>query len=231
MDPVRRGPDSLRRLWRAQAYSRQLDLSRPVSARELAWPEWSGSLRELIGNKVTTFVPPQLPIEEGDLSCTRALVEYRRSSGYSGGYQLVAELKTGLTTPLVFIIGFLTNVDRRWACIIGGLNFQSDSWVTSSSNVGAFYVLGGSAWLGQHHDSARQQGLTFRLHWSLDTKVALGKFVDDWAGKFGGGRLGWMLSLLDLDDDPYIQQGPSVDAQVVSGDDATYSFRTRLLFE
>jgi hypothetical protein len=231
MDPVRRGPDSFRRLWRAQVYSRQVDLSRPLGARELAAPEWSGSVRELIGAKITTFVPPQLPIEEGDLSCTRALVEYRRSSGYSGGFTLAAEMRTALTTPVVFIIGFATNVDRRWACIIGGLNFESNSWVTSKSNVGVFHGIGGSAWLGQHHDSARQQGLTFRLHWSSNTKEKLTDFVNHWAGKFGGGRLGRMLGLLDLDDDPYMQQGPSVDTQVVSGDDATYSFRTRLLFE
>lgn len=44
---------------------------------------------------------------------------------------------------MVFIIGFATNVERRWSAIVGALNFDSDSWVTSKSNVGAFYALGG----------------------------------------------------------------------------------------
>jgi hypothetical protein len=231
MDPVRRGHDGLRRFVRAKAQSRRLDLSRPIGVRELADPGRAIDLRELIRSTVTTFVPPQLPIEDPNLTCTRALVEYHRSGGYSGGYVLAAELRTELTKPVAFVIGFVSNVDRRWAWLMGALNFESDSWVTSRSNAGLFHSLGGSAWVGQHYDSAREQGVTFRLHSTVDLQADPRRLLGDWAGKFDGGRFGPLLSLLDLDDDPYMQQGPSVDTQVVSGDDETFSFRARLIFQ
>jgi hypothetical protein len=195
MDPLTYGPDRLRRFYQVKRRGPDHAKVPGMTVRDFMTGTPHATLRGLIRDTVTTFVPPQLPLRSGPVTCTGATVALHRSGFHIGG-----RLHTSTDQPVAVALGFCLNDEHRWAVLIGALNHSRESWATSRSRFGVFGLDGGSLWLREHYDPAVSQGLTIRLHHELDLNKPLRDFVGGWIGTLGGVRLDplKMFSMTDI---------------------------------
>lgn len=235
MDPFKRGPNGLRRIFRAHARLPPDDPRRPGGGiRELVSPSDEGSVRTLLQRTVATFVPPQLPLADPYASCSQLIAVLTHTTGPLGGLQLVAEVSTHLSTKVAFFLGFATNVDEYWACMAGGLNFgeeaREERGVLAKGNSGLFWGTGASAWLGRDFAKAREHGVTFRLLATDNMDSDPRNLLKWWMEKFGK-PLGPPMGTKDLSEPEEWAAQPGLDLDVDEGAGDEVSFTVRLIFE
>ncbi len=253
MDTVKRGPHRLERFVAAMTDTSLKSIRRPVGVRRFIPDPQGVSMRTLIGRKVATFALPQTIFTRDEhTACTHALLEYQKPApgGERGLYTLNVDIQTKLVHPVLFCVGFATNIEKRWTCAVGGLNVLATGLKgpgVSLSNRGVFTYTDTSEWLGRHYDSAVSQGATFRIHASLHfdailkTIESLSNFVFEWKKMFGsdlglGGLLGKAIHSRDISG---IDPNQTLAAQIIietseqtggSGDDEGLSRDLKLIF-
>ena len=232
MDPTKFGPDRLRRFYQVQRRGPNHAKVPGMTVRDFLTGSPHRTLSGLIRDTVTAFVPPQMPLRSGPVTCTGATVTLARD----GYFHIGGRLETSTNEPVAVILGCCLNNDHRWAVLIGALNYEHDTWATSRSK---FAVLGrddASLWLKDHYDGAVAQGMTIRLHHETDLKKPLRDFVGGWIRTLGGVRLDplKMFSMTDIWDDqpPSPLEKSADDAYVKATEEPeTLSLEVSLVFE
>jgi hypothetical protein len=235
MDQVKYAASRLRRLQWWLAYgegnpSFREDLRKPFSVLSLVTRPGALQLRKTIDDTVVAFVPPSLPLITPDLTCSHVLVEFVKNRWW----RLTARIETLVRTPVIFVIGFVTNKHGYFGFLIGALNYDGpETDVSSSSSAATVTVYGVSQWIQDKYDTARGEGVTFRIHSSTDLHSSLRSLFQEWAATFDS-ELYRPFSLLDTDRYYNTPWAPSTGEGSVldqPGEDPGLSFEVSLRFE
>ena len=187
MDQVKRAASRLRRLQRALAPTSSIEAHRaylqaPFSVRPFLNRPWVLSLRKTIDDTVVAFVPPNMPLSDSRITCSDALVEYRSS----GHWTLNARIEASGRAPVVFVIGFMTNQRGYFGGLIGAVNFAGTrAFAVSPTNTVTISAPGFSKWIQKTYGAAVAEGLTIRIHSSVNLQAPIRSLAQQWAGQFG----------------------------------------------
>jgi hypothetical protein len=208
-------------------------LKRSFSVRSLVTAPEPLMLRKAIDDTVVAFVPSTLPLTSTALTCTNALVQIQRT----GGWWLNARLETPAQAPIAFILGFVFNEHRFFGWMFSALNVQGFGPDKGFSSPALLGYTGGSQWLRDDYAVARNEGVTFGLLSTLDMKMSLNDFGDEWLRLVGGAHR--PLSILDTDSDDTLawsvvtrgSGGGPAPSQLLPVQDPGLSFEVSLWFE
>ncbi|MER9185097.1 hypothetical protein [Mesorhizobium sp. M0159] len=233
MDQVKLAGSRLRRLQTALAppNGREEFLAQPLLVRPLAITRGPLELRKVIDENVVAFLPPVMPLLSPGLACTEALVEFTRS----GHWKLNVQVEAQVAIPVALVAGFATNEHCYFGGLIAGVNISGPaSEGTSPTSSGAFSIKGYSRWIEDDFIAARDEGVTIRVHSSIDLQGRIHALVGEWGRKFDK-ALYRPLSLLDTDysdttawEVPNMIEGANLD---LAGPDDGLSFEVSLRFE
>ncbi|HYI34604.1 MAG TPA: hypothetical protein VEX88_14175 [Glaciibacter sp.] len=228
MDPPKRGADRLARFYEAKRRILPPDVLASKPLRAFMREAGTTSLRTVITGTVVSFVPTALPLQDGSVSCTRAVMAIHASGGFTVGVRV----QTSTPDPVAVIVGCCTNNARgAWTAIIGALNFTSDSFATSRTREGIFQTHGASFWLGRNFAEVARTGVTFRMI-ANRPETPIRALFQAWVRTFEGHLV--HQNILHLTDDHPELSVQTLDVAAttsVDPDDAQLRLRGSLIFE